>query len=106
MRAIIARKGFRKVGGGRNSSLRTQKTKTLVELLIMRPLKASIDATKTGNVAILITESGKPLASGASFGNWVAKQVKEAGLPDTYRAHGLRKTGATIAAEEAQARTS
>lgn len=85
---------------GSTISIRTQKTKTLVELALLPPLKASIEATKTGDLAFLVTESGKPFASGASFGNWFAKQVKAAGLPDTCRAHGLRKAGATIAAEE------
>lgn len=85
---------------GATISIRTGKTNTLVELALLPPLKASIEATRTGDLAFLVTENGKPFASGASFGNWFAKQVKAAGLPDLCRAHGLRKAGATIAAEE------
>lgn len=51
-------------------------------------------------MAFLTTEKGRPFSSAASFGNWFAKQVKAAGLPDDCRAHGLRKAGATIAADE------
>ena len=37
------------------------------------------------------------LFTDAGFGNWFADRCKEAGVPG--RAHGLRKAGATIAAE-------
>jgi integrase len=81
-------------------SLRTQKTGTWVYLPVFRQLQESIDATPTGDLAFLTTEKGKPFMSAASFGNWFAKQCKVAGLPDQCRAHGLRKAGATIAADE------
>lgn len=45
----------------------------------------------------LLTEHGRPFKSSASFGNWFREQCKAAGVPG--RAHGLRKAGATIAAE-------
>ncbi|WP_234796160.1 tyrosine-type recombinase/integrase [Agrobacterium vitis] len=81
-------------------SLRTEKTKQWVYLPVFKQLQESIDATPTGDLAFLTTEKGKPFSSGASFGNWFAKQCKAAGLPDVCRAHGLRKAGATIAADE------
>ncbi|MBT9370314.1 tyrosine-type recombinase/integrase [Rhizobium sp. CSW-27] len=81
-------------------SLRTQKTGQWVHLTVFRTLQESIDLTATGDLAFLTTERGKPFASAASFGNWFAKQCKAAGLPDHCRAHGLRKAGATIAADE------
>lgn len=81
-------------------SLRTGKTEVWVHLPVFRKLQESIEATPTGDLAFLTTERGKPFSSGASFGNWFAKQCKAAGLPDECRAHGLRKAGATIAADE------
>lgn len=81
-------------------SLRTEKTKQWVYLPVFKQLLESIEATPTGDLAFLTTERGKPFSSGASFGNWFAKQCKAAGLPDECRAHGLRKAGATIAADE------
>lgn len=81
-------------------SIRTQKTGQWVHLLVGKTLQASIDATATGDLAFLTTERGKPFSSVASFGNWFAKRCKEAGLPDECRTHGLRKAGATIAADE------
>ena len=67
-------------------------------LLLLRD--EAVDATPSGDLAFLTTEKGKPFSSAASFGNWFAKQCKLAGLPDVCRAHGLRKAGATIAADE------
>jgi len=81
-------------------SIRTEKTGEWVHLPVFAALQESIDSTPTGDLAFLTTERGKPFSSAASFGNWFAKQVKEAGLPDECRAHGLRKAGATIAADE------
>lgn len=81
-------------------SLKTEKTGQWVYLPVFRQLQESIDATPTGDLAFLTTEKGKPFSSGASFGNWFAKQCQAAKLPDVCRAHGLRKAGATIAADE------
>lgn len=81
-------------------SIRTEKTGEWVHLPVFPALQKSIEATPTGTFAFLTTSRGEPFSSPASFGNWFAKQVKEAGLPDECRAHGLRKAGATIAADE------
>jgi len=81
-------------------SFRTGKTGAWVYLPVFKQLSESIEATPTGDLAFLITSTGKPFSSGASFGTWFAKQCKAAGLPDECRAHGLRKAGATIAANE------
>lgn len=79
-------------------SIRTIKTGTWVHVAVFKQLQESIDATPTGDLAFLTTSTGKPFKSAASFGNWFADQCKEAKLPDVCRAHGLRKAGATIAA--------
>lgn len=61
------------------------------------PLARSIEAAATGDLTFLITDYGTPFSSSASFGNWFRKQCIAAKVPG--RAHGLRKAGATIAAE-------
>ncbi|WP_246747438.1 tyrosine-type recombinase/integrase [Nitratireductor aquibiodomus] len=76
--------------------LRTSKNKTEVVLPILPPLAASISATKTGDLALLCTSRGKPWVK-ESFGAWFAEQCAAANVPG--RAHGLRKAGATFAAE-------
>jgi integrase len=50
-----------------------------------------------GDLTFLVTEYGKPF-SAAGFGNWFRDRCDEAGLPQC-TAHGLKKAGATIAAE-------
>jgi integrase len=50
-----------------------------------------------GDLTFLVTEYGKPF-SDKGFGNWFRDRCDEAGLPQC-TAHGLRKMGATRAAE-------
>lgn len=80
-------------------SMPTQKTKHRVTITLFPQVLASIEATPGRGLAFLETARGEPFASGASFGNWFRKQVLEAGLPSHCTSHGLRKAGATIAAE-------
>ena len=62
------------------------------------PVLADIIArSPTGDLTYLITEYGNPFTA-AGFGNWFRERCDEAGLPHC-SAHGLRKAGATIAAE-------
>lgn len=67
------------------------------ELPILPELRTVIDATPSGHLAYLVTEFCKPFTANG-FGNWFRKRCNEAGLPHC-SAHGLRKAGATIAAE-------
>jgi integrase len=67
------------------------------ELPILPELAASIAATKCGHLNFLVTEFGKPYTAGG-FGNWFRRRCDDAGLPHC-TAHGLRKAGATIAAD-------
>ena len=53
--------------------------------------------TPLGDLTFLVTDFGKPFTANG-FGNWFRKRCNEAGLPHC-TAHGLRKAGATIAAE-------
>jgi len=59
-------------------------------------LAATIAASRTGDLAFLVTERGTPFVK-ESFGNWFREACREAGCPGS--AHGLRKAGATRAAE-------
>lgn len=68
-----------------------------LDIPILPELRASLDATPSGRGAYLVTEFGKPFTANG-FGNWLKKRCREAGL-DHCTAHGLRKAGATIAAD-------
>ena len=60
-------------------------------------LAAIIAKSPCGSMTFLETEYGKPFTP-AGFGNWFRDRCDEAGLPQC-TAHGLKKAGATIAAE-------
>ena len=67
-----------------------------VSIPILPPLAASIAATKTGDLTFLVSESGRPWVK-ESFGNWFREVCRRASCPGS--AHGLRKAGASRAAE-------
>lgn len=77
-------------------SIVTEKTGATVHIPVFPLLQASIDAAPTGDLAFLSTGHGKPFQSAASLGNWFRAACVAAGVPG--RLHGLRKAGATIAA--------
>jgi integrase len=60
-------------------------------------LRQIIANSPCGKLTFLQTEYGKPFVE-AGFGNWFRDRCDEAGLP-LCTAHGLKKAGATIAAE-------
>jgi integrase len=64
---------------------------------ILPPLAGIIAASPIGGLTFLETEFDKPFTP-AGFGNWFRARCNEAGLPQC-TAHGLRKAGASIAAE-------
>jgi integrase len=64
---------------------------------ILPPLRKSIDAAPTGDLTYLVTIFNKPFTSNG-FGNWFKDRCVEADLRHC-SAHGLRKAGATFAAE-------
>lgn len=78
-------------------SIKTEKTGAWVHVPVFTALQASIDAVPGSDLAFLATASGKPFSSAASLGMWFGKACKAAGVPG--RLHGLRKAGATIAAD-------
>jgi integrase len=65
-------------------------------LAILPELRRELDAGPSGELCYLVTEFGRPFTA-AGFGGWFARRCREAGVPG--RAHGLRKAGATLAAE-------
>jgi integrase len=77
-------------------TVRTEKTGEVVSIPMLAPLAASIEATKTGDLTFLVGEAGQPWVK-ESFGNWFREACRAAGCPGS--AHGLRKAGATRAAE-------
>jgi integrase len=60
-------------------------------------LEEAIAASPCGELTFLVTAFGKPFTR-AGFGNWFRERCNEAGLRHC-TAHGCRKAGATIAAE-------
>lgn len=66
---------------------------------ILPPLAKAIAAQKVIGPTYLLTEYGKPFASGAAFGNKFRKWCAEAGLTDR-SPHGVRKAAAELMALE------
>lgn len=82
----------------RNGVIRYRATKNGVEIVLpMLPvLQSTIDAGPTGDLTFLATVRNTPWKK-ESFGTWFREACIAAGVPG--RAHGLRKAGATFAAE-------
>lgn len=76
-------------------AMRTMKTGAVVEIPILQELADVIAVSKTGDLAFIATEAGAPMTK-ESFGGWFKRACLSAGVPGT--AHGLRKAGATRAA--------
>ena len=74
---------------------RNRKPKKLT-LPILPALRSIIDASPCGDLTYLINDLGRPFTD-AGFGNKFRDWCNQAGLPHC-TAHGLRKAGATIAA--------
>ena len=97
-RSDAARFGRQHCKGGK-ISFKTSKTGAELLARVPWPLTEAVDAMPvTTELTLLLSAHGKPFASGAAFGNWFRDRCAEADLPQC-TAHGLRKAGATIAAE-------
>ena len=66
-----------------------------MDLLIQPGLRAALETVPAGQLTFLVTELGKPFAA-AGFGNWFRDRRREAGIPEGYSAHGLRKAFMTF----------
>jgi integrase len=73
------------------------KRSRLSEKPVLAPLAEIIAASPCGDLTFLVTAHGKAFTANG-FGNWFRDRCDDAGLPQC-TAHGLRKAGATIAAE-------
>jgi integrase len=73
------------------------KRRTISEKPILPVLAKIITRSPTGDLTFLVTSFGQSFTA-AGFGNWFRDRCNEAGLPQC-SAHGLRKAGAIIAAE-------
>src|SRR5205085_9098352 len=97
-RSDITRFGRKQVKDGKLTFTqykgRNRKPKLLV-LPMLPALQHVIDASPCGKETFLENELGRSFTD-AGFGNWFHDRCVEAGVPG--RAHGLRKAGATIAA--------
>jgi integrase len=67
------------------------------EIPILPELRIVLDAFASNHLNYITTEFGKPFTP-PGFGNWFRRRCNEAGLTNC-SAHGLRKAGATIAAD-------
>lgn len=75
--------------------IKTEKTGAEVVAPILPPLARSLEAGPVGDLHFIVGERGQPLTK-ESFGNWFGGVCRAAGLRKS--AHGLRKAGATRAA--------
>jgi len=78
-------------------SIDSQKTGMRVELPLLPPLKETLDAGPTGDLAFIVTRRGTPWTKGA-LGTEFAAAARAAGVVGK-SAHGMRKSAATRAAE-------
>lgn len=77
-------------------SIQTEKGGVWVTAPLLAPLVRSIETSPIGESTFIAGELRKPYSK-AGFGNWFREACVAAGVPGA--AHGLRKTGATRAAE-------
>lgn len=77
--------------------LKTEKTDTEVNIPILPQLADTLATGPTGDLVFIVGKNGKPLTK-ETFGNYFRTACNAAGL-EGLSAHGVRKIGATIAAE-------
>jgi integrase len=84
-------------------TFRRQKTSIEIDIPYDRHLAEIVKATDTGDLVWITTSYGTPFKSAKAFSQWFTKTVKQANLPHGkppigLSAHGLRKAGATVMA--------
>jgi len=94
-RGDAVRVGRQNVKNGRGM-IRAQKNGETAYFRVSDRLQAALDAGPIGEVTWIVGESGRPLTK-ESFGNLFRDACRDAKVPGS--AHGLRKTRATIEAE-------
>lgn len=100
-RSDVVRLGKQMVGNGwlryQPQKMRHLSAEMMIEVPILPILAAELALTAADQMTYLVTEHGKPY-SAAGFGNRFKDWCRQAGL-EQCTAHGLRKAGATMAAE-------
>jgi integrase len=100
-RSDVVKLGPQHRSGGKHKLVQfkgRKKKRVELDLPILSPLQAAIDAAPASKaLAYLVTEFGKPFTSNG-LGNKMRQWCDQAGLAGC-SAHGLRKAGATIAAD-------
>lgn len=76
-------------------SIATQKTGQMVVIPVLPELAAALAASPIGAQSLIARQDGKPMVK-EGFGNWFRSACQAAKVPGS--AHGLRKAGATRAA--------
>jgi len=76
--------------------METEKTGTPIAIPILPQLQEIIDQSPLGSVTLIARHDGLPMVK-EGFGNWFSDASRAAGVPGS--CHGLRKAGATRAAE-------
>jgi integrase len=94
-RGDAVRVGRPHVKNGRGM-IRAQKNGETAYFVVSDRLEAALDAGPIGDVTWIVGESGRPFSK-ESFGNLFRDACRDAKVPGS--AHGLRKTRATIEAE-------
>lgn len=74
------------------------KDRTKVVIPLVDALAQAIAATPTGDETFLITDYGKPFTKNG-FGSRFRSWCREAGVPDEFSSHGIRKAVGTFLAE-------
>jgi integrase len=72
-------------------AVRQQKTGNQLEIPIHVDLRLELAEAPPGHLAFLMTELGKPFASGNAFYNWFMECAEKAGIAPGLSPHGLRK---------------
>jgi integrase len=78
--------------------VRQQKTGAALIIPVLPELQRIIDATPTGHLTLLVTQTGKSYAAG-DFSAQFRKWCDDAGLPPECSFHGLRKAACRRLAE-------
>lgn len=82
---------------GKTDKSKVRKVPIIVEIPLLPELEDEVSSAPSGNLTFLVTEYGRPFSENG-LGNKMRQWCDEAGLPNC-SAHGVRKAGATVAAE-------
>lgn len=86
------------LAGGRVRVVAQDKTGQAVSVRQHSELSATLAKHQRAHVVVIVSERGAPFSEGG-FGNWMAKAIAKAGLPERCVPHGLRKAAARRLAE-------